>query len=219
MTTATLLTTPEIQNSSDEQIVERILAGEGAFFELLMRRHNQRIYRAIRSILHDEAEVEDTMQQAYVNAFEHLRGFEGRSRVSTWLTRIAVHEAFARLRRSTPARVEDEVMENVPGPERSPEQRAQDSELQETLAAAIDELPEHFRTVFVLRAVEGLSVEETAEALDLNPETVKTRLHRARGLLQESILARADPALSKVLPFPATRCNRVVAAVMSRILR
>ena len=108
-------------------------------------------------------------------------------------------------------------MTNLPDPNRSPEQRTQDAETQKLLVTAIDGLPEHFRTVFVLRAVQGLSVEETAETLDLNTETVKTRLHRARGLLQKTILARTEPALARVLPFPDTRCDRVVAAVLRRI--
>ncbi len=108
-------------------------------------------------------------------------------------------------------------MANLPGSERTPEQRTQDSETQQMLLAAIDELPEHFRTVFVLRAVQGLSVEETAEALDLEEATVKTRLHRARAFLQKAILEKTEPAVARSMPFPATRCNRVVAAVMSRI--
>jgi len=199
---------------TDEEIVDRVRAGDRALFELILRRHNERIYRTVRSILRDEAEVEDAMQQAYVDAFAHLGDFAGRARFSTWLTRIAVHEALARKRRQRP---EGELMTNLPDPNRSPEQRTQDAETQKLLVTAIDELPEHFRTVFVLRAVQGLSVEETAETLDLNTETVKTRLHRARGLLQKAIIARTEPALARALPFPATRCDRVVAAVLRRI--
>jgi len=199
---------------TDEEIVDRVRAGDRALFELILRRHNERIYRTVRSILRDETEVEDAMQQAYVDAFAHLGDFAGRARFSTWLTRIAVHEALARKRRQRP---EGELMTNLPDPNRSPEQRTQDAETQKLLVTAIDELPEHFRTVFVLRAVQGLSVEETAETLDLNTETVKTRLHRARGLLQKAIIARTEPALARALPFPATRCDRVVAAVLRRI--
>ena len=202
------------ESLTDEQIVDRVRAGDRALFELILRRHNERIYRTVRSILRDEAEVEDAMQQAYVDAFAHLGDFAGRARFSTWLTRIAVHEALARKRRQRP---EGELMTNVPDPNRSPEQRTQDAETQKLLVTAIDELPEHFRTVFVLRAVQGLSVEETAETLDLNTETVKTRLHRARGLLQKAIIARTEPALARALPFPDTRCDRVVAAVLHRI--
>ena len=206
----------QLQLLSDEEIVGRILAGEPALFELILRRHNQRIYRAVRSILRDEAEVEDAMQQAYVDAYEHLKDFEGRARFSTWLTRIAVHEALARRRRRKPE-MEGEEMSALQGPERNPEERAQDGELQGLLVSAIDALPEHFRTVFVLRAVQGLSVEETARVLDLNEDTVKTRLHRARGLLRRAILDRTDPAMASALPFPATRCDRVVGAVLRRV--
>jgi RNA polymerase sigma-70 factor (ECF subfamily) len=157
------------------------------------------------------------MQQAYVQAYEHLADFQGRARFSTWLTRIAIREGLARRRRKTPDLVEDEMMENLPGSERSPEEEAQDGEMQRVLLSAIDELPEHFRTVFVLRAVQGLSVEETAGALELNEDTVKTRLFRARALLQRTILERTEPALAHSMPFPATRCDRVVASVMQRI--
>lgn len=202
------------ESLTDEEIVERVLRGDRALFELIMRRHNERIYRTIRSILREEADVEDAMQQAYVDAYAHLGDFAGRARFSTWLTRIAMHEALARKRRMRP---EGELMNDLPDPCRTPEQRTQDAETHRLLAAAIDELPEHFRTVFVLRSVQGLSVEETAEVLDLNTETVKTRLHRARGLLQKAIIARTEPALARTLPFPATRCDRVVAAVMQRL--
>ena len=108
-------------------------------------------------------------------------------------------------------------MATLPGADRNPEERAQDGELRLVLVSAIDALPEYFRTVFVLRAVQGLSVEETAAVLDLNEDTVKTRLHRARGLLQRAILERTEPAVEGALPFPATRCDRVVAAVLQRI--
>jgi RNA polymerase sigma-70 factor (ECF subfamily) len=209
-----MLQTVQFESLTDEEIVDRVVRGDRALFELLMRRHNQRIYRTIRSVLRDEAEVEDAMQQAYVDAYAHLGSFAKKARFSTWLTRIALHEALARKRRAKP---EGELMIDLPDPTRSPEQRTEDAETQRLLAVAIDELPEHFRTVFVLRAVQGLSVEETAEALDLNSETVKTRLHRARGLLQKTILDRTEPALARVLPFPATRCDRVVSAVLQRL--
>src|SRR5437762_6132629 len=162
---------PAPDSLADGEIVARVVAGERRLFELIMRRHNERIYRAVRSILRDETEAEDAMQQAYVDAFQHLGEFQGRARFSTWLTRIAVHEALARKRRQKPENAEDEAMANLPGPERNPEENAQDGEMQKVLVSAIDALPEHFRTVFVLRSVQGLSVEETAEALDLKEDT------------------------------------------------
>ena len=142
------------------------------------------------------------MQQAYVDAYQHLSEFQGRARFSTWLTRIAVHEALARRRRHKPEITEDGVMADVAGPERNPEERAQDSEMRKILTTAIDELPEHFRTVFVLRSVQGLSVEETAERSSSTRTTVKTRLFRARALLQRSILERTEPAMKEALPVP-----------------
>ena len=202
---------------ADEEIVARILGGERPLFELLLRRHNERIYRTVRSVLRNEAEVEDAMQEAYVHAFQHLGDFAGRSRFSTWLTRIALNEACARRRRARPDAAGEEEMEHVADPRTTPEQRASDAELQRVLLDAIDGLPEHFRTVFVLRAVQGLSIEETADSLDLNEDTVKTRLHRAKNLLQRAILVRSELQIGAVLPFPATRCDRVVAGVLSRI--
>ena len=203
---------------ADEQVIERILAGEVQLFEVLMRRHNQRIYRAVRSILREEPEVEDAMQGAYLHAYAHLKEFRGQAAFATWLTRIAIHEAFGRRRKAQRHATEEEVetME-IPAPIRSPEDRAADAEHRRLLAHAIDALPEHFRTVFVLRQVQELSVEETAEVLDLRPETVKTRLHRARALLRRTLLEQMDGALPTALPFEATRCDRVVAGVLAQM--
>jgi RNA polymerase sigma-70 factor (ECF subfamily) len=206
---------PAEQPWTDGQIIERVLAGDVQLFELLMRRHNERIYRAVRSILRDETESEDAMQAAYLHAYVHLREFESRAAFATWLTRIAIHEALGRKRRVF--RTVDIEGVDVAADQRSPEQDAQDVEHRKLLDRAIDTLPEHFRTVFVLRQVQDLSVEETAEVLDLVPETVKTRLHRARKLLRRSLMEQLDQALPRALPFEATRCDRVVAAVMARI--
>lgn len=203
---------------TDEEIVARVLSGERELFELLMRRYNERIYRAVRSILRDEAEVEEAMQQAYVDAFQNLGGFAGRSRFSTWLTRIALNEALATRRRRTQAAAPGEdAMASLPDPRRDPEQKACDGELRRILTEAIDGLPEHFRIIFVLRAVQGLSIEETAAVLDLHQDTVKTRLHRARNLLRRAVLERTEPSLEAVLPFHAPRCDRVVAGVLRRV--
>ena len=202
---------------TDEQVIERVLAGETRLFELIMRRHNERLYRAVRSILRDEAEAEDAMQGAYLHAYAHLRDFEGRSAFATWLTRIALHEAMGRRRRGLRAPAGGEEEADLPAITRSPEDAATDVEHRRLLAAAIDALPEHFRTVFVLRQVQELSVEETARCLDLEPATVKTRLHRARALLRRHLLAELEPAGREALPFEAPRCDRVVAAVLARI--
>ncbi len=205
---------------TDEEIVARIGAGEPELFELLMRRNNPRVYRAARAILHDESEAEDVMQDAYVRAYEHLHAFEGRARFSTWLTRIAVHEALARVRRrqrfdSLESHPEEPTMSTQAGTD--PEQQASDVEMRAVLEAAIGRLPDEFRSVFVLRAVEGMSGAETAECLGIPDDTVKTRLHRARGRLQEMLVESIEPALPSVYQFHLARCDRVVGAVLERI--
>lgn len=205
---------------TDEEIVGRVRRGEHELFELLMRRHNQRIYRAARAILHDDGEAEDVMQDAYVRAFEHLGDFQGRARFSTWLTRIAVYEALARARRnkrfdSLEAHTEEPSMSTTSGA--SPEQQTSDAEMRGILETAVSALPEDFRAVFVLRAVEGMSGAEVAECLGIGEETVKTRLFRARGRLQEMLLASVEPALPSLYAFHLSRCDRVVAGVLRRI--
>jgi RNA polymerase sigma-70 factor (ECF subfamily) len=202
---------------SDDDIIAKVLAGDLAQFELLMRRHNQRVYRAARAILRDASEAEDVMQHAYVRAYEHLGEFEGRARFSTWLTRIAVHEALARLRRGKrtdplEAHSEDPSMLTRPGA--SPEQQTSDAEMRPVLEAAIGRLSDDFRAVFVLRAVDGMSGAEVAECLGIPEETVKTRLHRARNQLQEMLISSIEPALASVYAFHLTRCDRVVAAIL-----
>lgn len=209
----------------DSEIVRRILQGDPALFEILMRRHNQRIYRAARAIVHDEAEVEDVMQQAYINAFTHLHQFEDRSQFSTWLTRIAVNEAIGRRQKRHAAaslnqsldEANQQVMDNVTSPQPSPEHQAYARELQQVLESAVDELPEAYRVVFMLRDVEGLSTLETGEGLGLGEEAVKTRLHRARAMIRRSVSSRIGDAAAGAFQFQAPRCDRVVAFVMAQI--
>jgi RNA polymerase sigma-70 factor (ECF subfamily) len=206
---------------TDEDLVARVRAGETHLFELIMRRNNQRLYRAARAILKENDEAEDVMQDAYVRAFEHLHEFEGRARLSTWLTRIAVNEAIARVRRGrrfAPLESRPEELAMSPQPN-TPEAHASDGEMRAALEQAISELPEEFRVVFVLRAVEEMSGAETAECLGIPEETVKTRLHRARGRLQETLRAAFETKLSGAYEFQKPRCDRVVAAVLRRIGR
>jgi RNA polymerase sigma-70 factor, ECF subfamily len=207
----------ESHHLSDEDVVARVRAGERGLFEIVMRRYNQRIYRAVRAITGNDGEAEDVMQDAYVRAYTHLDQYAGRASFATWLTRIAVHEALARRRRGERFVDLDDVMPTLVSPGRGPEQRATDRELGATLQEAIDELPPGFRTVFVLREAEGLSTAETAECLGIPPETVKTRLHRARSLLRHRLWARAGRLSGNVFEFGAGRCDRVVAAVLARI--
>jgi RNA polymerase sigma-70 factor (ECF subfamily) len=213
---------PEL--GSDESIVKRVLDGERSLYEVLMRRHNQRVYRTARAILRSDGDIEDVMQEAYVQAFTHLAQFRSEALFSTWLTRIAVHAALARLRRDqrqTPTEESDlEHAATSHSPHENmatPEQSAGTREIALLLERAIDALPDTFREVLVLRTIEEMSVAETASALDIPEDTVKTRLFRARGLLREALEDRMLDASEQAFLFHAPRCNRVVAAVMSRI--
>lgn len=210
----------DVTTMTDESIVSAVLDGETQLFEHLMRRNNRRIYRAALSILRDDREAEDVMQDAYVRAYEHLRDFDHRARFSTWLTRIAIHEALARVRRTRKhapldSVSEDHVMQQPPPP--TPEQRASDTEMRGVLERAIQALPDDFRTVFMLRAVEEMSGVETAACLGIPEDTVKTRLHRARGRLQEILLAELEPKATGAFDFQAPRCDRVVYGVLQRL--
>ncbi len=202
---------------SDEEIVVRVRGGEIALYEILMRRYNQRLFRVARSILGDDAEAEDVMQDAYVRAFEHLRSFAGEARFSTWLTKIAVYEALRRLRRRSRNGDLEAMMNTASTLDPSPERQAYDHELRAALERAIDRLPNRYRCVFVLRVIEGMDVAETAAALELGAEAVKSRLHRARALLRRDLQRRAGIAAPQAFVFHATRCDRVVANVLRRI--
>jgi RNA polymerase sigma-70 factor (ECF subfamily) len=206
---------------SDEQIVAEVLDGHTALFEVLMRRHNERVYRAARSIVRDEDEAEDVMQQAYVNAYAHLRQFNGQAQFSTWLTRIAINEALARVRRNRryePFEEEESVVEFVnQGVPRDPEREAASGELHAFLQSAIDGLADGARECFMLRDVEGMSTAEVGEALGISEDAVKTRLSRARAALRRDLMDRMRSTASDVFRFYKPRCDRVVARVMERI--
>jgi RNA polymerase sigma-70 factor, ECF subfamily len=215
---------PDIAALTDEEIVARVRAGEPALYELLMRRHNQRLYRAIRAVLRDDREVEDVMQQAYLNAYLHLAQFKGTARFSTWLTRIAVNQAIRRSRTDarrheviTPSDSDELVIDHVQAPGLDPEHTMYAQELKEVIEGLLESLLEPYRLVFVLREVEGLSTADAAECLGINEDTVKTRLHRAKGLLRAQLDKRLGPATSSVYAFHLSRCDRVVAGVMARL--
>jgi RNA polymerase sigma-70 factor, ECF subfamily len=204
----------------DEEIVSRILAGETPLFEVLMRRHNERLYRAARAILRDDADAEDVMQEAYVKAYANLKQFDGRARFSTWLTRIAVHDALARARRrGRYEAVDDITLETMmpPMPTLDPERLAFARELGALIESAVDGLADGSREVFMLRQIEGLSTAEVADVLGISEDLVKTRLSRARSALQRDLLARTDAAASTAFTFGQARCDRVVAVVLQRI--
>ena len=213
----------------DAEIVRRVRAGDSALFEVLMRRHNHRVYRVVRAVVKNEADVEDVMQQAYINVFTHLHQFEERSEFSTWLIRIALHEAFGRRRKtqrsesvtawSRPGIGADRgaVMDTLTSPEADPERQAYAQELYRVLEAAVDTLPDTYRAVFMLRDIEGLSTSETAEGLGLGDGAVKTRLHRARVMVRRAVTVRIGEVTAGAFQFHAPRCDRVVSAVLARI--
>jgi RNA polymerase sigma-70 factor, ECF subfamily len=207
---------------TDEAIVADVLEGQTALFEILMRRHNERVYRAARVILRDESEAEDVMQQAYVNAYVHLRQFSGRAQFSTWLTRIAVNEALARVRRRRAhACVGEDAMDSEPlmnSPVASdPERQAAAGELRVVLERAIDRLGDGLREVFVLREVEGMSTAEVAQALEVSEDVVKTRLSRARRAIRRDLIDRTGSSAPDVFRFYKPRCDRIVLRVLARI--
>ena len=209
----------------DEDIVSRVLDGDELLFEILMRRNNQRIYRAIRSILRDDSECEDAMQETYVSAFAHLSQFAGRAKFSTWLTRIAVNEAIKRA--NARGRIdlleleehegEDGAMSPFHSSLPTPEADASRGELSGLLEDAILALPLPYRSVVMLRDLEEMSTSEAAEALSLTESNVRVRLHRAHELLREELLARVGASSAKAFGFPATRCDRVVHAVFAKL--
>jgi RNA polymerase sigma-70 factor (ECF subfamily) len=209
---------------TDEAIVDRVRGGDVALYEILVRRHNQRLYRTIRAILRNDGDVEDVMQQAYVDAYTHLAQFRGTAKFSTWLTRIAVNRAIrsgrgARrgLELAPPAANHELAIAHAPAPNLDPEHAMYGHELKVVLESLIEELPDTFRMVFVMREVEGLSTAETAACLEINEETVKTRLHRAKRLLKDRLDRQLGPASAGVYAFHLTRCDRVVAGVMAEI--
>jgi RNA polymerase sigma-70 factor (ECF subfamily) len=208
---------------TDEEVVRRVRAGETALFEVIMRRYNQRLFRVTRSILGNDGEAEDVTQEAYVRAYTHLDQFEGRAQFSTWLTKIAVHEALARLRArrrlvdiDAPSGSVEEGM-NLESKAPSPEQEVLNHTIKIVLETAVDRLPETYRSVFMLREVEEMSTAETAECLDLSEEAVKVRLHRARSLLRKHIYAQTGAATPEAFQFLGARCDRMVSTVLGRI--
>jgi RNA polymerase sigma-70 factor (ECF subfamily) len=197
----------------DEEIVARVLNGETPLFELLVRRYNQRLYRATIAILKDESEAEDAMQEAYVRAFVKLDQFAGEAKFSTWLTKIAVYEALGRLRRRKRQEEIPDTMKSHDNPERA----VQELQVRGAIEAAVEKLPPIYRAVFVLREIEELSGSETAGCLGITEETVKTRLHRARMLMRRRLERAIGTALNRSFSYGERRCDAMTAAVMTRI--
>lgn len=218
---------PQITAADDALLVQGARDRDEAAIRAIMQHNNRRLFRVARGILRNDGEAEDVVQETYVRAFTHLDSFRGDSSFATWLTRIAMNEALGRLRRERPqvdltslkpGVLEAQIIQfpqslNLGDPEKSMAQR----EIQHVVERAIDDLPEAFRIVFITRVVEGMNVEETAELLGLKPETVKTRLHRARSLLRGNVEKRIGPVVMEAFPFAGKRCERLTEAVLQRL--
>ena len=203
----------------DADVVARVLTGDSALFELIMRRYNRLLFRLARGIVRDDDEARDVVQAAYVRAYYHLDQFRGPAGFKAWLARIAVNEALSRVRRGPPTADSDQPVSALPDLEPGPEHAASGRDLLRILQAAIDRLPEDFRQVFMLRGVEQLSIAETAELLDIKAATVKTRFHRARRLLQDSLHRKLDDVVRDTFPLGGQRCDAIVSTVLARIRR
>jgi RNA polymerase sigma-70 factor (ECF subfamily) len=218
-----------LDDLDDRALAALALRREEAAFRLIMQRHNRRLYRVARGVLGDDSEAEDVVQEAYVRAFTNLESFRGEARLSTWLTRIALNEALGRLRQRRPTTDLGEVdaMDEqgearvifLPSARQdsNPESSVARAEVRRLLERAVDQLPDPFRSVYVMRDIEEMSVEETASHLGLRPETVKTRLHRARRLLRQALSETLASTLVDAFPFAGTRCARMTDAVLDRL--
>ena len=213
--------------AADIELVRRALSRDEAAVRAIIKANNRRLYRLARGILRNDNEAEDVVQETYVRALTHLADFRGESSLSTWLSRIAMNEALGRLRRQRPGVeisslpsgtleaqiIQFPLLSATDDPERTMAQR----EIQHVVEGAIDELPEPFRMVFITRVIEGMNVEETADILGLKPETVKTRLHRARTMLRDNVERKIGPVVMEAFPFAGHRCDRLTEAVLKRL--
>ncbi len=211
--------------ATETELATLLRAGHASAFVAIMRHNNQRLYRLARGVLRDEAEAEEVVQESYLRAFTHLDGFKGESTLATWLARIVLNEALGRLRRRRPTVAIDDVAETLaagaPGPlsreEPSPEQAIARHEIRRSIERAVDDLPAIFRAVFIMRAIEQMSIEETASCLGIPAETVKTRFHRANRLLRQALSARFGTVFDGAFPFLGVRCDRLIGTVLARL--
>src|SRR6516164_10163605 len=213
--------------SDDAELVRRALARDAGALRAIMQKHNRRLYRIARGVLRNNTDAEDAVQDAYVSAFTHLANYRGESTLATWLSRIVMNEALRQLRRKRPAvdltaaepmRSEAEIIQfPLSTPNDDPERTMAQRQILQLVEQATDNLPEAFRLVFVTRVIEGMSVEETSELLGIKPETVKTRLHRARQLVRDQLDKQIGPVLMEAFPFAGRRCERMTEAVMTRL--
>jgi RNA polymerase sigma-70 factor (ECF subfamily) len=211
--------------ADDAALVDPVRRGDTTAFAALMRRYNRRLYRTARAILKDDGAAEDALQEAYVAAFNHIGEYRGDAALGTWLTRIVVNQALQALRRTRRERVvipidesgSERVEEIADVPSSTPENQALRGEMRRLIERKIDELPESYRAVFMLREVEDMTVDETAAALDIPAATVRSRLFRAKARLRESLAQEMDVATQDVFGFDGARCDRIVATVLARI--
>jgi len=211
----------------DADLVRRALSGSADAFRTIMQGNNRRLYRIARSVLRDNTEAEDAVQEAYIAAFSHLAEYRGESPLAAWLSRIVMNEALGRLRRrrsgarTVPLEEMRSEAEIIPFPHsvqhEDPERTMAQRELLRLVERAADDLPDAYRVVFVTRVIEGMSVEETAELLEIKPETVKTRLHRARRMVRNRLDEQIGPVLMDAFPFAGRRCERITAEVLRRL--
>ncbi len=213
--------------AGDMDLVRRVQGRDAGAFRAIMRAHNQRLYRIARGVVRNDGEAEDVVQEAYVRAFTHLDGFRGDSSLSTWLSRIVINEALGRLRKKR--RALEQSMSDDPAieakiiqfplntPNDDPERTMAQRQILQFVERATDNIPDIYRAVFVARVIEGLSIEETADLLGIKPETVKTRLFRARNLIRRQLNEQIGPVLLDAFPFAGKRCERLTVAVLKRL--
>src|SRR3979411_541888 len=213
--------------AADAELVQRARGRDEAAVRAILQSNNRRLYRIARGILRNDSEAEDVVQETYFRSFTHLQDFRGDSSLATWLARIAMNEALGRLRRQRPGiewtslppgTLEAQIIQfPLSGASEDPEKSMAQREIQHVVEHAIDDLPEAFRIVFITRVIEGMNVEETADILGLKPETVKTRLHRARGMLRDNVEKKIGPVVMEAFPFAGKRCERLTEAVLKRL--
>ncbi|TGQ66601.1 MAG: RNA polymerase sigma factor [Mesorhizobium sp.] len=218
MAVSVVVTAPSAM-SGDMQLARRALARDGDAFRTIVKTYNQRLYRLARSVVRNDSEAEDVVQEAYVRAFAHLGSFRGDASLGTWLSRIVLNEALGRLRkkRRVPENPQAEIIQFPLTPSDDPERTMAQRQILKLVEQATDSLPDVYRMVFVARVIEGLSIEETADLLGVRPETIKTRLHRARLLVRKALDDQIGPVLLDAFPFAGRRCERMTDAVMRRL--
>ena len=222
MTRKSAIQTVAVSASGDMLLVHRAMAHEADAFRAIIKTHNQRLYRIARGVVRNDSEAEDIVLEAYVRAFAALATFRGDASLATWLSRIVINEALGRLRKrrrtvAMPANSEAQIIQFPLNPSDDPERTMAQRQILRLVERATDNLPDVYRTVFIARVIEGLNIEETADLLGVRPETVKTRLHRARALVRKALDDEIGPVLLDAFPFAGRRCERLTEAVMKRL--